>query len=305
MSKFAVIGITQFETIVKVKKIPIEYSPRVSELNTIFTSLGGDAYNEALALKWLGNDATLCSVIGMDMDINMLNPAYRSVTLETNYIEKGVKETPTSVILFDNGRNEQIFEDIKDLRDAKYDMAMARPLISESDMVILSNANFCRPFIELAKEEKRPIAVNIHNFTKEKEIYNVDFLSAANILYFSDDTIKEDPFDFCKRISEKYGTEIVILGQGNKGLVIYDKLQSLDLHFDIVKTNEVVNAAGAGNALFASFLHFYVKTGDSIDSIKNAMLFASYKIGYMGTSNGFMTEEMVAQWRNLIWGKRD
>ena len=33
------------------------------------------------------------------------------------------------------------------------------------------------------------------------------------------------------------------------------------------------------------------------------MLFASYKIGYMGTSNGFMTVEQLEQWRRLIWGE--
>ena len=76
----------------------------------------------------------------------------------------------------------------------------------------------------------------------------------------------------------------------------------MHIHYDSVKTNEVVNTAGAGNALFACFLHYYQETKDSINAIKNALLFASYKIGFMGTSNGFMTVEQVAQWRDLIWG---
>ena len=45
-----------------------------------------------------------------------------------------------------------------------------------------------------------------------------------------------------------------------------------------------------------------METGDSVNAIKNALLFASYKIGYMGTSNGFMTVDQLEQWRNLIWG---
>ena len=45
-----------------------------------------------------------------------------------------------------------------------------------------------------------------------------------------------------------------------------------------------------------------METGDSVNAIKNALLFASYKIGYMGTSNGFMTTSQLEQWRNLIWG---
>ena len=83
---------------------------------------------------------------------------------------------------------------------------------------------------------------------------------------------------------------------------MFDKSKNLRAHYNTVKTNEVVNTIGAGNALFACFLHYYMETGDSVNAIKNALLFASYKIGYMGTSNGFMTTDQLDQWRNLIWG---
>ena len=73
------------------------------------------------------------------------------------------------------------------------------------------------------------------------------------------------------------------------------------MEYKPVKTNEIVNTIGAGNALFSAFLHYYVKTGDAHDAIKNALLFASYKIGFLGTSNGFMTEEQIEQWKRLIW----
>ena len=160
----------------------------------------------------------------------------------------------------------------------------------------------CRPFIQSAKEFDKKIAVNIHTYLPEKEKYNVDFLENASILYFSDDTIKGDPFDFVRGIADKYNTDIIILGQGSKGLILFDRHKDINVHYDTVKTNEVVNTTGAGNALFACFLHYYQETGDSQLAIKNAMLFASYKIGYMGTSNGFMTVEQLEQWGNLIWG---
>ena len=55
MGKFLVAGVVQRETIVKVDNIPIGYMGITERPNTIFTSTGGDAYNESLALKWLGN----------------------------------------------------------------------------------------------------------------------------------------------------------------------------------------------------------------------------------------------------------
>ncbi|MCR5503563.1 MAG: carbohydrate kinase family protein [Lachnospiraceae bacterium] len=302
MSKFIVAGIIQIETIVKVGSIPIEFSPVTSVPDTIFTSAGGDAFNESLALRWLGDKVDLLSVVGRNQDMSILNPLDREITLNTDYILPIIKSTPTQVVLYDRNRKEQIFEDIKDLRDAEYRMAMVPPMVAASDMVVLSNANFCRPFIETAKQFERKIAVNIHTYLEEKEVYNKDFLENASILYFSDDTIKTDPFDFVKGIADRYGTDIIILGQGAKGLILYDRRRGINVHYDTVRTNEVVNTTGAGNAMFACFLHYYQETGDSVLSIKNAMLFASYKIGYMGTSNGFMTVEQLEQWRSLIWG---
>ena len=305
MSKFIVAGITQIETLVRVSGLPIDDTPLVSRPNSIFTAPGGDAYNESLALTWLGNEVTFMSVVGKDQDLRLLNPPGREVTLSTDYILPVLIDTPTEVILYDKDRNQQIFEDRKDLRDARYDMHLAEPLIPDTDMVVLSNANFCRPFIPLAKEHGKRIAAKIHDFPREKEGYNTDFLENASILYFSDSSIAEEPHVFIRRIADEHNPDIIILGQGAKGVMLYDREKNIEVHYNTVTTNYVVNTAGAGNALFACFLHYYQETGDSIRAIKNALLFASYKIGFMGTSNGFMTQAQLEQWRRLIWGIRD
>ena len=111
----------------------------------------------------------------------------------------------------------------------------------------------------------------------------------------------DEPYEFVKALAAKYRPEIIILGQGAAGLILYDKNKNIIAHYNTVRTHGVVNTVGAGNALFSCFLHFYSKTHDSVFAVKNALLFASYKIGFMGTSNGFMTEQQITQWRNLIW----
>ena len=302
MSTFAVAGITQLETIINVGEIPIKYQPLTSERNSIHIAPGGDAYNETLALKWLGDEALLLSLVGRDQDMSIFNPAGCKVTISTEYMMPLLEEMPMQVILCDKERRQQIFEDIKGLREVNYDMSMVAPLIARCDMLVLSNANFCRPFIKVAQRYHRPIAVNVHEYLKEKENYNKDFLKAASVLYFSDDTIHDDPFEFVADIANRYKSEIIILGQGAKGLVLYDRARNINVHYNSVKTNEVVNTAGAGNALLACFLHRYLECADSTVAIKDALLFASYKIGYVGTSAGFLTEEQLDQWRNLIWG---
>ena len=47
-----------------------------------------------------------------------------------------------------------------------------------------------------------------------------------------------------------------------------------------------------------------MKTEDPKMAVHKALLFASHKIGYMGTSNGFMTEEQLDHWDELVWNPR-
>ena len=304
MSKFVVAGVTHIETIVKVDRIPIEYAPLTQAPHTIFTSAGGDAYNESLALKWLGDEVDFVSVIGENEDTGFLNPPGRGVTLDLDYVLPVLKETPAAVVLYDEERRQQHYEDNKDIRDAVYDISLFEKAVAGCDMIVTANANFCRPFIEVAKKNDKKMALNLRNFSREKEQYSTDFLSAADILYFSDDNLDEDPYEFIRSIEQDYHPEIVILGQGAEGLIISDRKADIIAHYNTVKTAEVLNTVGAGNALFSCFLHYYLENGDSVYAIKNALLFASYKIGFMGTSNGFMTVDQLQQWRGIIWDFR-
>ncbi len=305
MSKVIVAGITQLETIVKVPKIPIEYHPSTGLIDAIFTAAGGDAFNISLAMKWLGDDVKFMTVVGRGQDYGIFNPPGNRVILETEYIMPIMKETPKEVLLFDRQRRQQKFEDLKDIRDAKYNMAKVEPIIDDVDLVFLSNANFCRPFIQLAKEHGKMLAVKIHTFSRDKEVYNEDYLSSANILYFDDNSIREDPYNFIQDISRRYDPEIIIIGQGVEGVILYDREHEINVHYNMVQTGQVVNTAGSGNAMFACFLHYYLKTQDSKMAIRKAMIFTANKIGYNGTSNGFMTEDQLEQWEKLIWDPRN
>jgi sugar/nucleoside kinase (ribokinase family) len=51
-----------------------------------------------------------------------------------------------------------------------------------------------------------------------------------------------------------------------------------------------------GDALFSSFLHAYSRTGDPYTAIRQAMVFASYKIGVAGAAEGFLTAPELTAW---------
>ena len=167
MGKFLVAGIVQKETIVKVDKIPIEYERVTGAPNTIYMSAGGDAYNESLALTWLGNSVDFMTMIGKEENLNLINPEDSEVKLVTDYVLPVLKNTPMAVVLYDNdSRKQQIFEDVKDIREVAYNQELFRERAERAEMLVVSNANFCRPLLQLGKELRKPIAVNLKEYRR-------------------------------------------------------------------------------------------------------------------------------------------
>lgn len=304
MGKFMVAGFVQYETIVKVNELPVPYKQFESIPDMVDTEIGGAGFNEAMALKWLGNSVDFMSMVSKDLSQEEIKTflKYKKVNLDTDYVIPKLDGMPTSVILYCKGKK-QTFEDVKDIRTVPYDYELLERQIQDKDMVLISNCNFCRPIIELAKKYKKPLAVNVRSMRAEKVAQKADFLAAADILYISDDEVESTPYECIDECRQKYDPEIIIMGIGDKGVILYTKADNSVIEYKPVKTNEIVNTVGAGNALFSAFLHYYVKTGDAKEAIRNGLLFASYKIGFVGTSNGFMTEEQIDQWKRLIWNK--
>ncbi len=302
MSKFMVAGFVQMETIIKVEALPVPYKQFESIPDLVNSGIGGAGFNEAMALKWLGNEVDFMSMVARNMSRRQIEAYLKTfdVNLKTDYVLPMLDGMPTSVILYCKGKK-QTFEDVKDIRHVEYDYDLLESHIQDKDMILMSNCNFCRPIIGLAKKYQKPLAVNVRSMRAEKIANKEDFLAAADILYISDDDLESDHYDCIKECREKYDPEIVIMGIGDKGVILYTKEDNSVIEYRPVKTNEIVNTIGAGNALFSSFMHYYVKTKNAKEAIKNALLFASYKIGFVGTSNGFMTEEQIEQWKKLIW----
>ena len=117
-----VAGFIQIETIVKVDSLPLSDKLFTSIPGMIDTSVGGDGFNTAVAIRWLGDDVDFMSMVGKRNYISRINKWLESigVELDTQYILQRLEAMPTSVILYSKG-NFQIFEDVKDIRTVSYD----------------------------------------------------------------------------------------------------------------------------------------------------------------------------------------
>lgn len=291
MKKILVSGLMNTETTVKVRKFPIEYYPIDYPFFGVNTRVSGVAYNLVKALKTLGDEVRFVTMTGEDFGAEYAISKMEEIGVSTKYVKKILKETPNSVVLYDEEGKRQIYCDLKDIQEQT--LAFEKETYEDCDMVIACNTNFNRELLKQAKEDGKRIATDVHVLSDIQDEYNKDFMKYANVLFLSDEGIKGDYREFLMNLENAYGNDIIVLGMGSKGALMYVKEEEQFYELPAVSVGEVVNTVGAGDALFSAFTHYYVKGLSPVEALKRAQIFASYKIGFDGASNGFADEKLV------------
>ena len=291
MKKILVSGLINTETTVKIKQFPIEYYPIDYPFFGVNTRVSGVAYNIAKALSTLGDNVIFTTMTGNDFGSHYIDFALKEAGVSTENIKKILKATPSSAVLYDETGRRQIHCDLKDIQDSSYDFT--EDLYKYCDIIVACNINFNRELLKLAKQTGKIIASDVHVLTDINDEYNKDFMNSANILFLSDEGINGEYKDFILSIEEKFGNDIIVLGMGSKGALMYVKKDAKFYELPAHKAEKIVNTVGAGDSLFSAFIHFYAKGLAPVECLKRAQAFAAYKIGFDGASEGFATEDIV------------
>ncbi len=305
MSRIIVSGLVNVETTLNIGNFPVEYSPIEYKFFGLRSNVAGVAYNVAKALTILEDNVELISMIGRDGESKVVLEGIQNAGVNDKYILTKLNETPTSLILFDEEGKRKIYCDLKDIQETEYPMEDAESAIKSADLVVACNCNFNRPLLTMAKDMGKTIATDVHVLSDLKDDYNRDFMQYADIVFMSDEIIvsdNENPRDFLKAMYGMYAPKVIVLGRGSKGALMYLGEKDEFVELPAVKTNDVVNTVGAGDALFSAFVHYYAKGMEAVECLKRAQIFASLKIAYNGASLGFASEEEIERWYKEIYG---
>jgi sugar/nucleoside kinase (ribokinase family) len=290
MENILITGLINVETTLTVDGFPIEYSPVRYPFFGVNSTISGVGFNIAKALTILGNQVTLLSLVGRDKHRKQIYQALSEAGIDIQYVMERVAHTPQSVILFEPTGRRQINVDLKDIQDQEYPLDKFEEALPTAALAVLSNINFSRKLLKLARSADLPIATDVHSISRLDDPYNSDFMAAADILFCSDELLPCSPDEWSEKIFSHYGVNILVIGMGEKGAFLSVRDGKLREWLSPVRTLPVVNTIGAGDAMFACFLHYYLSTKDPILSLRKAMVFSSYKIGFNGAAEGFLSE---------------
>lgn len=290
MGSILVSGLINIETTLRVDEFPIHYVPVRYPFFGVNSDVSGVGYNVAKALRTLGSEVRFLSLIGQDLDGQLVREKLRLDGIPGEFVRGDLAQTPRSVILYDKTGKRQINVDLKDIQDRAYPTESFEQAAADCSFAVLCNINFSRPFLEEMTARGVPIATDVHAISDLNDGYNRDFMQVASVLFVSDEWLPVPPEDWIKQVWRRYGTEIVVVGLGAKGALLGVKRGAFIGHAPAVATRPVVNTIGAGDALFSCFVHIYHATGDPLTALKKAVVFASYKIGATSAAEGFLNE---------------
>jgi ribokinase len=301
MGKFLVSGLINLETTLKVDRFPIDYCPVRYSFGGVQTTISGVGLNITKALRALGNDVTLCSMIGSDFTGAMLRHFLANMSLSDAFILDLLDETPQSVILYDHTGTRQINVDLKDVQEKKYPEDKFQSALVGCDVAILTNVNYSRQFLKFCRSRNIMIASDVHAVSVINDEYNRDFMDSATVLFMSDENLPCSPEEWMHKLWYLYGAEIIVISMGGKGALLGIRDGKILQRFPAVVTRPIVNTIGAGDALFSAFLHCYQKYRDPYDALQKAVIFASYKIGERGAASGFLNnDELISFTESLL-----
>ena len=290
MARFLVSGLINLETTLQIDQFPIEYNPVRYPFYGVSSSVSGVGMNVAQALAVLGNDVELISIIGQDIVGQIACKAIHHPQIDVSGILSLLTETPQSVILYDRYGKRQINVDLKDIQEHSYPIDCFLTKLDSCDAVILCNINFSRPLLRYANDRDKLIATDVHAVSSLDNTYDREFMEAADILFMSDEQLPCPADEWLDNVMATCRAQVIVIGMGSKGALLGDREMNNIEHFPAANTRPVINTIGAGDALFASFMHAYIKSHNVRKSLKRAMIFASYKIGTNGAAAGFLSD---------------
>ncbi|MGW5359593.1 carbohydrate kinase family protein [Actinopolymorpha pittospori] len=292
MVRIAVIGHTNIETAVHADHLEGANSDEFVAY-ALSTTVSGVGVNVALALKGLGADVRLATVVGRDVLGGACVQELTERGLDPAYLVRGTPVTAQSLSRHASDGSRRNLVDLKDVQGATYPDNLAPRLLDDVAVAVVCNIAYARPMLRRARERHIPIASDVHAVTGLDDAYNHDWIACADVLFASHERLDVAPSTFARTVLREHRATVVVVGMGADGALLGVRGEDVTC-VPAVRTRPVVSTVGAGDALFSAFVDGWVAGMAPRDALRRATLFASWKIGASGGAAGLLDQAGLA-----------
>ncbi|WP_261561733.1 carbohydrate kinase family protein [Frankia tisae] len=150
---------------------------------------------------------------------------------------------------------------------------------------MLTTAGFVRDLIPAAPAARAagvPIAVDLQTIEDADDAYSQPWLAAASVVFCSAERLTASPADTAAALLSRYPARIVLIGMGGDGCLLATRDRP-PRHLPARAPHGVLDTTGAGDALCAGFLHYWLASGDPDAAARRATVVAGCAVGSAGT----------------------
>lgn len=259
MATVTVVGNANIETTIRVEGFPLAYQPTRFAPFGMASTVSAVGYNLTKALSTLGHTVRLASIIGPDLPGQLIQAQMQDLQLDLAYLVPIAGATPQSTVLYDATGARMVITDLKDVLTCVYPPDLFQRAITGSDLVVLTNIAYCKPLLPIVQQAGTIIATDIHAVTHLDDPYHLPFLQHATILFLSGELLDVAHEMCADYLFAHYQTQIIVIGLGARGGYLAVRDPVIRTYLPAVVTRPVVQTGGAGDALFAAFLHGFLQ----------------------------------------------
>jgi sugar/nucleoside kinase (ribokinase family) len=278
---------------VGVEEFPLSYAPTRTPV-WMRADVTGSAGHIAKVLHALGDEVKLCTLAGSDpVGLAIRTDLHRRGLLGRGVVDGGA--CSLGVVLVGPDGRRMGFPYLAAVSAIEYPVEAFRREADGADLAVLTNARFVRPLIQHAEQLGVPVAVDAHLISDIDDDYNRPWLEVADIVFCSHERLTCTPAEWVAQLFARYpGCAIAGVGRGPDGCLLGLRDGTLVQAAGIAPRG-VVSTAGAGDALFASFLHAWLATGNPVRALEAAVLHAGWKVGNTFPGASSLTEAELAE----------
>ena len=293
MARIVVVGVASLYIAAGVSEFPVEHAPDQAP-DWMRAGVVGAGAHIAKVLSALGDDVRLCTLAGTDPAGLAIRADLRaSGLLGPGVVDAGATSLGVVLVAPDGSRLGLPY--LAAVNAVGYPAETFYRFAEGADLAVLTNARFVRPLIQGAERAAVRIATDVHLIAAADDAYNRPWLEAADIVFCSHEQLPCAPEKWIEHMFERYsGCAVVGIGRGANGAMLGLRDGTL-VRAPAVAPRGVVSTAGAGDALFASFLHGWLATSNPVNALRRAVLHAGWKVGDTMPGALSLTEEELAR----------
>jgi sugar/nucleoside kinase (ribokinase family) len=288
MSKVVVAGVASLAVHLGVEEFPVPYAP-VRQPSWVSSGLGGTGSQVAAILRYLGNEVSLCTVVGRDPAGRLVRGELRAHGLDGPGVVEGPGSSHAVVLVAPDGRR-IVYPHLSVVNAVEYPEESFVEALHGSDLAVLTNTDFVRPLLAPATLRGVPVAVDVNVIADVDEPYYQPWLEVADIIFCSHERLPCPASEWIGRVLTRYqGAQIAAVGCASGGSVLGLRGGRL-VSVGAVAPLGVQNTSSAGDSLFAAFLHSWLATGNAVEALRDAVVFAGWRIGHRDPTSVLLTE---------------